>query len=219
VRVAPLRRGLCHVDRGAPAGAIADSKRAVARAQSAHALSFDDIQGLTYSQVKGSGRANSCPTLDSGDGASALKQGSYVLERFCMEPTKFTVKEESQFKNMTPEFVPVKLVTRLTYTLDQVRARRVPGPAGDTVPDPDAPCHSLRHVRRMVNRSFDLPFLKCRSTCADESPVAPAVRRAMMVPLRRASCFACPSWRCAVSHATLQALYHDVGHLFMRGTL
>lgn len=38
-----------------------------------------------------------------------------------MEPTRFTVKEESQFKSGDSEFVAVKLMTRLTYTLDQVR--------------------------------------------------------------------------------------------------
>lgn len=90
--------------------------------QSAQALSFDELQGLTYMQVKGSGRANSCPTLDNGSSdATALKPGNYQMERFCMEPTKITVKEESQFKGGTTEFVPTKLVTRLTYTLDQVR--------------------------------------------------------------------------------------------------
>lgn len=89
-------------------------------AGSAQALSYDEIQGLTYSQVKGSGRANLCPTLDNGQDASALKPGKYRLERFCMEPTKITVKEESQFKGGAAEFVPTKLVTRLTYTLDQM---------------------------------------------------------------------------------------------------
>ena len=90
--------------------------------QSAQALSFDELQGLTYLQVKGSGRANSCPTLDQGTSdASALKPGKYQLERFCMEPTKITVKEESQMKGGEAEFVNTKLVTRLTYTLDQVR--------------------------------------------------------------------------------------------------
>jgi hypothetical protein len=39
-----------------------------------------------------------------------------------MEPTSFTVKEESQFKGGETEFVKTKLMTRLTYTLDQVRA-------------------------------------------------------------------------------------------------
>jgi photosystem II oxygen-evolving enhancer protein 1 len=89
--------------------------------QSAQAISFDEIQGLTYMQVKGTGRANTCPTLDEGTSEpSALKQGTYKLEQFCMEPTKFTVKEESQFRGGATEFVNTKLVTRLTYTLDQV---------------------------------------------------------------------------------------------------
>jgi photosystem II oxygen-evolving enhancer protein 1 len=91
--------------------------------QSAQALSYDDIQGQTYMQVKGSGRANLCPTLDNGQDASALKPGKYRVERFCMEPTKITVKEESQFKGGATEFVPTKLVTRLTYTLDQVPSK------------------------------------------------------------------------------------------------
>jgi photosystem II oxygen-evolving enhancer protein 1 len=37
-----------------------------------------------------------------------------------MEPTSFTVKEDSQFKGGETEFVKTKLMTRLTYTLDQV---------------------------------------------------------------------------------------------------
>lgn len=37
-----------------------------------------------------------------------------------MEPTSFTVKEESQFKGQGEEFVKTKLMTRLTYTLDEV---------------------------------------------------------------------------------------------------
>jgi photosystem II oxygen-evolving enhancer protein 1 len=43
------------------------------------------------------------------------------VDKFCMEPTSFTVKEESQFKGGETEFVKTKLMTRLTYTLDQVR--------------------------------------------------------------------------------------------------
>jgi photosystem II oxygen-evolving enhancer protein 1 len=37
-----------------------------------------------------------------------------------MEPTSFTVKEESAFKGGESEFVKTKLMTRLTYTLDAV---------------------------------------------------------------------------------------------------
>ena len=39
-----------------------------------------------------------------------------------MEPTSFKVKEESEFKNKEAEFVKTKLMTRLTYTLDEVIA-------------------------------------------------------------------------------------------------
>ncbi|KAG2426072.1 hypothetical protein HXX76_013260 [Chlamydomonas incerta] len=88
-------------------------------AGSANALTFDEIQGLTYLQVKGSGIANTCPVLESGTtNLKELKAGSYKLENFCIEPTSFTVKEESQFKGGDSEFVKTKLMTRLTYTLD-----------------------------------------------------------------------------------------------------
>jgi photosystem II oxygen-evolving enhancer protein 1 len=44
------------------------------------------------------------------------------FQKMCMEPTSFTVKEGSQFKGGDTEFVKTKLMTRLTYTLDEVRA-------------------------------------------------------------------------------------------------
>ena len=89
--------------------------------QSANALTFDELQGLTYLQVKGSGIANTCPTIDGGSSnVKDLKPGSYKLNKFCMEPTSFTVKEESQFKGGEPEFVKTRLTTRLTYTLDEM---------------------------------------------------------------------------------------------------
>ncbi len=52
--------------------------------------------------------------------AQDLKPGNYKMENFCMEPTSFTVKEESSFKGGESEFVSTKLMTRLTYTLDDV---------------------------------------------------------------------------------------------------
>lgn len=87
----------------------------------ANALTFDQLQGLTYLQVKGTGIANTCPVMEAGtSNVKALKAGTYNFEKFCMEPTTFTVKEESQFKGGEPEFVKTKLVTRLTYTLDDM---------------------------------------------------------------------------------------------------
>lgn len=89
--------------------------------QAGQALTYDEIQGLTYLQVKGSGIANTCPVLEQGSSnLKDIKPGSYKLEKLCLEPTSFTVKEESQFKDREPEFVKTKLMTRLTYTLDEV---------------------------------------------------------------------------------------------------
>ena len=84
-------------------------------------MTFDELQGLTYLQVKGSGIANTCPVIEGGSSnLKDLKAGSYKISKFCMEPTAFKVKEESQFANKEPEFVKTKLMTRLTYTLDEV---------------------------------------------------------------------------------------------------
>lgn len=97
--------------------------------QSAQALTFDELQGLTYLQVKGSGIANTCPVIEGGStNLKDLKAGSYKFDKFCMEPTSFTVKEESQFKEGSTDFVKTKLMTRLTYTLDGVSAPAA-GPA------------------------------------------------------------------------------------------
>ena len=90
--------------------------------QSASALSYDALQGLTYLQVKGSGLANTCSVIEGGSSnLKDIKAGDYRIQKFCMEPTSFTVKEESQLKGGKPEFVKTKLTTRLTYTLDEVR--------------------------------------------------------------------------------------------------
>lgn len=88
----------------------------------ASAISFDELQGLTYLQVKGSGIANTCPVIEGGSSnLKDLKAGNYKINKLCMEPTSFRVKEESQFKGGDTDFVATKLMTRLTYTLDEVR--------------------------------------------------------------------------------------------------
>merc|ERR1712072_1508717 len=52
-----------------------------------------------------------------------LPAGDYTFDKFCMEPTSFKVKEDSQLKGGEPEFVDTKLVTRLTYTLDDMSGK------------------------------------------------------------------------------------------------
>ncbi|KAK8452781.1 hypothetical protein SEVIR_5G172700v4 [Setaria viridis] len=46
--------------------------------------------------------------------------GKYQMKKFCLEPTSFTVKAEGIAKNAPPEFQKTKLMTRLTYTLDEI---------------------------------------------------------------------------------------------------
>ncbi|XP_027360779.1 oxygen-evolving enhancer protein 1, chloroplastic-like [Abrus precatorius] len=83
-------------------------------------LTYDEIQSKTYLEVKGTGTANQCPTIDGGVESFAFKQGKYTAKKLCLEPTSFTVKAEGVTKNAPLEFQNTKLMTRLTYTLDEI---------------------------------------------------------------------------------------------------
>lgn len=83
-------------------------------------LTFDEIQSKTYLEVKGTGTANQCPTIDGGVDSFAFKPGKYYGKKICLEPTKFTVKAEGVSKMAAPEFQDTKLMTRLTYSLDEI---------------------------------------------------------------------------------------------------
>lgn len=83
-------------------------------------LTFDEIQSKTYLEVKGTGTANQCPTIEGGVDSFAFKAGKYNAKKFCLEPTSFTVKAEGPLKNAPPDFQKTKLMTRLTYTLDEI---------------------------------------------------------------------------------------------------
>jgi len=88
---------------------------------STQALTYNELQGLTYLQVKGSGLANTCPVIESGSSnVKDIAAGDYTFDKFCLEPTSFKVKEASQFKGGESDFVDTKLMTRLTYTLDDM---------------------------------------------------------------------------------------------------
>merc|ERR1712174_122673 len=91
---------------------------------SAQALTFNEKQALTYLQAKGSGLANTCPVLDDGvSDLKSLKAGDYNISKFCLEPTSFEVKEEAVAKGAKADFVETKLMTRLTYTLDEISGK------------------------------------------------------------------------------------------------
>uniref|UniRef100_A0A061RLN6 Photosystem II oxygen-evolving enhancer protein 1 n=2 Tax=Tetraselmis sp. GSL018 TaxID=582737 RepID=A0A061RLN6_9CHLO len=85
----------------------------------ASAITYDELQGLTYLQVKGTGVANTCPVIEGGStNTKDIKAGQYRFQNFCLEPTSFTVKDDAQARNGKADFVKTKLMTRLTYTLD-----------------------------------------------------------------------------------------------------
>lgn len=78
---------------------------------------------LTYDQIRGTGLANNCPQLsETTRGSIPLDSSqSYVLTDLCIQPTTFFIKEEPTNKRQEAEFVPGKLLTRFTSSLDQVR--------------------------------------------------------------------------------------------------
>jgi len=43
-------------------------------------VTYDELQGLTYLQVKGTGLANTCPVVETGGSGSSIKGGDYALE-------------------------------------------------------------------------------------------------------------------------------------------
>merc|ERR1711904_40927 len=82
------------------------------------ALSFDELQGLSYLQVKGSGLSNTCPVIENTTASpSTLPSGNYQFSSFCMEPTALKVKESASSTSSAPFYQDTKLMTRLTYTL------------------------------------------------------------------------------------------------------
>ncbi|MGM3305383.1 photosystem II manganese-stabilizing polypeptide [Anabaena sp. WFMT] len=78
---------------------------------------------LTYEQIRGTGLANKCPQLaETSRGSIPLDTSkSYAIKELCLEPTSYFVKEEPANKRQEAEFVPGKLLTRYTSTIDQVQ--------------------------------------------------------------------------------------------------
>ncbi|MEP0802378.1 photosystem II manganese-stabilizing polypeptide [Funiculus sociatus] len=77
---------------------------------------------LTYDQIRGTGLANSCPQLSETTRSSIPIDPSqtYKVTNLCLQPTSFFVKEESANKRQAAQFVPGKLLTRYTSSIDQV---------------------------------------------------------------------------------------------------
>jgi photosystem II oxygen-evolving enhancer protein 1 len=79
---------------------------------------------VTYDDIRGTGLANNCPQLaETTRGSIPLDSSlSYTLKDVCLQPSTFFVREESANKRLASEFVPGKLVTRYTSSLEQIQA-------------------------------------------------------------------------------------------------
>ncbi|HEY9826915.1 MAG TPA: photosystem II manganese-stabilizing polypeptide [Stenomitos sp.] len=78
--------------------------------------------GVTYEDIRGTGLANKCPTLGQTVRGSFPLDSSqeYVLTDLCLEPINIFVKEEPKNTRREAEFVPSKIMTRLTTSLEGV---------------------------------------------------------------------------------------------------
>ena len=93
---------------------------ALAGSQAAWAGPFTrtDIASLTYEQIKGTGLANTCPTVETGGPQKIAISGEKKIDEFCLEPTSFQVLEDKLTKaGVVTEAVNTKVTTRQTYVL------------------------------------------------------------------------------------------------------
>ncbi|KAI7839389.1 hypothetical protein COHA_006791 [Chlorella ohadii] len=114
---ATLRDGAERLAKGAAAAAAAGLLLTGSALAGGERMTFDELQGKSYLEMKGSGRAGMCPMVgpDGEVGVKDMPPGSFKMDRFCMEPTAFKVKVpgDNEFRKST-------LVTRLTYMLSDM---------------------------------------------------------------------------------------------------
>jgi len=87
----------------------------------AEAITKQDLDSLSYLQVKGTGLANRCPEV-KGEGKITISGNNVRLVDLCIEPKTWQVEEEKTGKRgeVKKEFVNTKLMTRQTYALDGI---------------------------------------------------------------------------------------------------
>ncbi len=82
-----------------------------------------DREQITYDEIVNTGLANKCPEI------SEFTRGSIpisvdqplAISDMCLEPLEYFVKEEPANKRKEAEFIPGKLLTRDTTSLEQIR--------------------------------------------------------------------------------------------------
>jgi photosystem II oxygen-evolving enhancer protein 1 len=105
------------------AAVLAATSAVLATSANAASLTYDEKMSLSYNEMRGSGLSNTCPIIADGTGNKlSLKAGSYTIDQMCLEPSSFMVKSPSADGKTVTDFEKTKLMTRLTYTLDGIRA-------------------------------------------------------------------------------------------------
>lgn len=86
---------------------------------------------LTYDDIRNTGLANNCPTIDSVTrGTIPIESGkSYSIQALCLQPTNIYVKEEGT-KRKAAEFIQGRVLTRKTNSLDQIQGPLTPSGDG-----------------------------------------------------------------------------------------
>ncbi|MGA7932474.1 MAG: photosystem II manganese-stabilizing polypeptide [Kovacikia sp.] len=94
------------------------------------ALSRDTI--TSYDQIRGTGLANTCPQLgETARGSIPIDSSkSYSITNLCLQPTSYFVKEETENKRQKADFVPSKLMTRYTSSIEGVEGSLKSNPDG-----------------------------------------------------------------------------------------
>ncbi len=79
-------------------------------------------QDLTYDEILNTGLANKCPQISEFTrGSLPIEPGqTYFVDDLCLEPQEYFVKEEPVNKRQEAEYVPGKLLTRYTTSLEQI---------------------------------------------------------------------------------------------------
>lgn len=107
-----MKDDISNVGKAALAGAVAFG---IAAAPS-EAITKQELDQLSYLQVKGTGLANRCPEV-KGEDSITPKSGSRLVD-MCIEPKAWAVEEEIGKGGKTEKkFVNSKVMTRQTYTL------------------------------------------------------------------------------------------------------
>jgi photosystem II oxygen-evolving enhancer protein 1 len=77
---------------------------------------------LTYDEILNTGLANKCPQISEFTRGTIPVEANqtYILTDLCLEPQEYFVKEEPVNKRQEAEYLPAKLLTRETTSLEQM---------------------------------------------------------------------------------------------------